>query len=180
MDGKKDNIILIGFMGSGKTAVGLRLSYRLPLPVEDTDKLIERREGRSVSDIFAAEGEAYFRDLETELLKELSEREYSRIYSLGGGTPLRPRNREIARGLGTVVYLRVQPETVYARLKGDTVRPLLQCENPLQRIRELLAGRQEAYEAAAHVILDVDGLSFDEIMDRIEDCAVRGLKEEGK
>ena len=178
MDGKKDNIILIGFMGSGKTSVGLRLSYRLHLPVEDTDKLIERREGRSVSDIFAAEGEAYF--LETELLKELSEREYSRIYSLGGGTPLRPRNREIARGLGTVVYLRVQPETVYARLKGDTVRPLLQCENPLQRIRELLAGRQEAYEAAAHVILDVDGLSFDEIMDRIEDCAVRGLKEEGK
>ena len=174
------NYILIGFMGAGKTTVGKLLAKEKGMDFVDTDERIVSEQNRDIPDIFTEDGDAHFRDLETELLKELSEREYSRIYSLGGGTPLRPRNREIARGLGTVVYLRVQPETVYARLKGDTVRPLLQCENPLQRIRELLAGRQEAYEAAAHVILDVDGLSFDEIMDRIEDCAVRGLKEDGK
>lgn len=174
MDGKRDNIVLIGFMGSGKTSVGLRLSYRLRRPVEDTDKLIEHREGRSISDIFAAEGEAHFRDLETALLQELADRDYPRIYSLGGGTPLRPCNRELVRKLGTVVYLRVRPETVYARLKGDTARPLLQCEDPLERIRNLLEDRREAYESTAHVILDVDELSFEEIMDKIEDCRPQG------
>ena len=71
---KGKNLVLIGFMGSGKTSVGLKLSYRLRIPVEDTDKLIERREGRSISDIFAAEGEAFFRRLETELLRELLEK----------------------------------------------------------------------------------------------------------
>lgn len=169
MNEKKDNIVLIGFMGSGKTSVGIRLSYRLSMPVEDTDKLIERREGRSVSDIFASEGEDYFRNLETELLRELAGRDFSRIYSLGGGTPLRPCNRELLDKLGTVVYLRVSPETVFARLEGDVTRPLLQCENPLERIRELLEDRKDAYEAAANVILDVDRMSFDEILDKIEE-----------
>ncbi len=169
MEEKKNNIVLIGFMGSGKTSVGLRLSYRLRRPVEDTDKLIERREGRTISDIFAAEGEAYFRSLETELLGELAETDWSRIYSVGGGTPVRPCNRELLRRLGTVVYLRVRPETVYERLKGDTARPLLQCSRPLERIRELSESRREAYETAAHFILDVDNLSLREIVDRIEE-----------
>ncbi len=168
MDMKQDNIVLIGFMGSGKTSVGLRLSYRLRRPVEDTDKLIERREGRTVSDIFAAEGEEHFRDLETALLRELGGRRHACIYSVGGGTPVRPCNRELLQALGTVIYLRVCPETVYGRLKGDTTRPLLQCGNPLERIRELLEGRREAYESAAHIILDVDHMTIDEILDRIE------------
>lgn len=161
------NIILIGFMGSGKTSVGVRLSYRLRMPVEDTDKMIERREKRSVSDIFAEEGEAYFREKETGLLRELLDRKGKCIFSVGGGTPVRPENRELLRRLGKVVYLRVRPETVYQRLKEDHTRPLLQCEDPLGRIRELMEGRKEAYESCADMILDTDDLNVDEIMEKI-------------
>lgn len=163
----KRNLVLIGFMGSGKTSVGLRMSYRLRRPVEDTDKLIERREGRSISDIFAQEGEAYFREKETALLRELAEKQQSRIFSVGGGTPMRPENRELLRRLGMVVLLRVRPETVYERLKGDTTRPLLQCGDPLERISSLMESRREAYESCADLILDVDGMETDEIMEKI-------------
>ena len=161
------NLILIGFMGSGKTSVGLKLSYRLRMPVEDTDKLIERREGRSISEIFAEEGEEAFRKKETALLCDLTEKKQRVIYSVGGGTPIRPENREILKRLGTVVYLRIRPETVYERLKGDTTRPLLQCENPLQRIRELMESRKDAYTDCADVIVDVDNLDMECILNKI-------------
>ena len=161
------NIILTGFMGSGKTSVGVRLSYRLRMPVEDTDKMIERREGRSVSEIFAEEGEGYFREKETALLRELLDRKGRCIFSAGGGTPVLPQNQELLKKLGKVVYLRVKPETVYERLKGDYTRPLLRCEDPLGRIRELMESRKEAYESCADLILDVDGLNVDEIIEKI-------------
>ena len=164
---RKKNVILIGFMGSGKTTVGLKLSYRLRMPVEDTDKLIAAREGKQISDIFAEEGEEYFREKETQLLQKISERSYSRIFSVGGGTPVRPENRKLLKKCGTVVYLRIRPETVYDRLKTDTTRPLLQCEDPLLRIRELMSARKQAYEECADVILDVDEMSMDEILDCI-------------
>ena len=154
-------------MGSGKTSVGLKLSYRLRMPVEDTDKLIERREGCSVRDIFQNKGEEYFRQLETELLKELTESKSVKIYSVGGGTPVRPENRELLRKLGMVVYLRLQPETVYERLKDDTARPLLQCEDPLERIKELMQDRKAAYEESADMILDVDVMTLEQIQDSI-------------
>lgn len=163
------NLILTGFMGSGKTSVGVKLSYRLKMPVEDTDKLIERREGRRISDIFAQSGEAYFREKETELLRELAEKQQGpRIYSVGGGTPVTPANRELLKRLGMVVWLRIRPETVYQRLKDDTTRPLLQCENPLERIRELLESRREAYASCADVVVDVDDMEMEEILARIE------------
>lgn len=165
---KQKNIVLTGFMGSGKTSVGLRLSYRLRRPVEDTDKLIERREGRTISEIFAREGEEYFRSLETKLLEELVEKRSHTIFSVGGGTPVRPENRELLKRLGLVVLLRIRPETVYQRLKEDTTRPLLQCEDPQERIRELMESRREAYEACAHLILDVDEMEMDEILTQIE------------
>ena len=164
---KRKNPVLIGFMGSGKTSVGLRLSYRLRRPVEDTDKLIERREGRSISEIFAREGEEYFRGQETALLEELAGSRHNAIFSVGGGTPVRPENRELLKRLGTVVLLRVRPETVYERLKGDTTRPLLQCPDPLGRIRELMEGRRAAYESCADLILDVDDMEMGDIIDSI-------------
>lgn len=164
---ERKNIILTGFMGSGKTSVGVRLSYRLRMPVEDTDKMIERREGCSVSDIFEREGEASFREKETALLRELLDRKGGYIFSVGGGTPVRPRNQELLKQLGKVVYLRVKPETVYQRLKEDSTRPLLQCEDPLRRIRELMVSRKEAYEACADLVLDTDDLSVDEIIETI-------------
>ena len=164
---KRNNIILTGFMGSGKTSVGVRLSYRLRMPVEDTDKMIERRAGRSVSELFEEEGEACFRERETALLRELLDRKGRCIYSVGGGTPVRPRNQELLKQLGKVVYLRVKPETVYQRLKEDDTRPLLQCPDPLGRIRELMESRKEAYEACADLVLDADDLDVDETMEKI-------------
>lgn len=164
---RQKNIILTGFMGSGKTSVGLRLSYRLRMPVEDTDKIIERREGRTVGAIFSEEGEAYFREQETALLQELLNRKRGYIFSVGGGTPVRPENRLLLRQLGRVIYLRTRPETVYERLKGDTGRPLLQCEDPLERIKSLMAERSQVYESCADLTLDTDDVDIDEILDRI-------------
>ncbi len=165
---KNKNIVLIGFMGSGKSTVGIRLSYYMRRSVEDTDKLIEKKQGRKISDIFATDGEEYFRQLETQMLKELKDKLQYHIISVGGGTPVREENRELLRQLGTVVYLRVRPETVYQRLKHDTTRPLLQCENPLERIEQLLNQRKDAYESCADVILDVDDMSMDEILEFID------------
>lgn len=163
----KKNIILIGFMGSGKTTVGLGLSYKLRMPVEDTDKLIEVQEGKSIKEIFAEKGEAYFRTKETKMLTMMQERKYGRIISVGGGTPVNPVNRTILKESGTVIYLRIQPETVYSRLKSDTTRPLLLCDNPLEQIQTLLQERRAAYEECADVIVDVDEKTTDEILQEI-------------
>lgn len=164
---RQENIILIGFMGSGKTTVGLRLSYKMRMPVEDTDKLIERREGRSISEIFEREGEARFRELETGLLRDLGDRKQKCIFSVGGGTPVRRENQVLLKQLGKVVYLRVKPETVYERLKGDVSRPLLQCDNPLTRIRELMEARKDAYESCADLVLDTDDMVVERITEKI-------------
>ncbi len=170
---KKNNVVLIGFMGSGKTTVGIRLSYRLRRVVEDTDKLIEKKMGRSISDIFSVEGEAYFRELETEMLKDLTDYNTEKIISVGGGTPVREVNRSLLQELGTVVYLRIRPETVYNRLKRDTTRPLLQGDNPRERIKTLLTSRKEAYESCADLIIDVDELEVADILDKIEEYVKR-------
>lgn len=167
MEKKRRNVLLIGFMGAGKTTVGLKLSWKLKLPVEDTDKLIERKEGKSISEIFQTDGEEAFRKMETELLREISQRPYQRILSVGGGTPVREENRELLRKCGLVVYLRLRPETVWERVKGDNTRPLLQCEDPLGRIRQLMEARKEAYESCANVIIDVDELTPQECADQV-------------
>ena len=166
-DRKKDNLILIGFMGSGKTSVGVRLSFVMKRAIEDTDKMIEKREGKTISAIFAEEGEAAFREKETALLKELSRTFHHKILSVGGGTPLREENQKLLKQIGTVVYLRIQPQTVYERLKDDNTRPLLQCADPLERITNLLNQRKDIYEAAADIVVDVDGLEMEEVISGI-------------
>lgn len=162
------NVILIGFMGCGKTTVGLKLSYRLQRTVIDTDKEIEREEQRSISDIFASDGEAYFRDRETACLRKLIDSANNRIISVGGGLPLREENRELLHELGQVFYLRAESETIYERVQGDTTRPLLQGDDPLKKIRTLLKEREPYYRAAADVVISVDDKSFSEILDEIE------------
>lgn len=161
------SIILIGFMGSGKTTAGIKLSYKLKRPFLDTDKLIEKREKRSISDIFAAEGEEYFRRAETEVLRELVKSSSCQIISVGGGTPLRAENRELLRRLGTVVYLKVSAETVYKRLKGDATRPLLQGADPMGKIKSLLASRERLYEEAADITIVNDGKEYDRVIQEI-------------
>ncbi|MDE5950209.1 MAG: shikimate kinase, partial [Acetatifactor sp.] len=155
------------FMGSGKSTMGIRLSYRLQYILEDTDKLIETKAGMTISEIFAREGEEAFRQMETQLLQQLVEKKGRRVYSVGGGTPVRAVNRPLLKKLGTVVYLRTRPETVYERLKNDTTRPLLQGEDPLGKIRSLMAERESAYAEAADVILDVDEMTTDQVLESI-------------
>ena len=176
---KQDNYVLIGFMGSGKTSVGVRLSYLLKRTFADTDKMIEDREGKSISEIFATEGEAAFRDKETQLLLELTNGFHGKILSVGGGTPLREENRKLLKQLGTVIYLRIRPETVYKRLQGDTTRPLLQCDNPLERITTLLEQRKDVYEDAADIVVDVDGLDMEEVISTITQSK-KDIKEPNK
>lgn len=162
-----DNIILIGFMGSGKTTMGIRLSYRLRQTFLDTDRLIEKEENRSITDIFAADGEEYFRKKETEMLEQLLKETSGQVISVGGGTPLREKNRELLHKLGKVIYLKVSPETVYERLKGDNTRPLLQGENPMEKIKALLQERNGIYEETADVIICGDGKDCQQILDEM-------------
>ena len=161
------NVVLIGFMGSGKSTMGIRLSYQLRYVLEDTDKMIEAKAGKTISEIFSQEGEEAFRQMETELLEKLVEKRGQRVYSVGGGMPVRAVNRPLLKKLGTVVYLRTRPETIYERLKDDTTRPLLQGEDPLGKIRSLMAEREEAYMETADMVLDVDGMTAEQVVERI-------------
>ena len=162
------NIILEGFMGSGKSTVSELLSEKLELELIDTDEAIEEAEGRKISDIFEQDGEEAFRDMETELMEMVvSDHMRETVISLGGGLPVREKNRELLKKAGKVVYLRTSPETVYDRLKGDDTRPLLKSDDPLTRIKELQDKRGKIYEEAADIIVDTDGKTPAEVADEI-------------
>ena len=118
------SIVLIGFMGAGKTTVGKEL-VKKGFELIDTDAYIEACEKMSISDIIAQKGEYYFRQAETTALKTLLVQDKQFVISCGGGMPLREENRKLLKNLALVVYLRILPETVLARLKGHTTRPLL-------------------------------------------------------
>lgn len=164
-----NNVILIGYMGCGKSTIGVKLSYRLQQPFLDTDKLIESREERTIAEIFDTDGEKCFRRLETECIRGLlSERRWY-VIATGGGLPISEENRAVLKKLGKVIYLRIRPETVYERLKNDTSRPLLRDGDGMERIRQMIQARTPAYEAAADEIIDVDEKSFEEILNEIEE-----------
>ncbi len=162
------NIILEGFMGSGKSTVSELISDKLELELIDTDEAIEEAEGRKISEIFEQDGEEAFRDMETELMEMVvSDHMRETVISLGGGLPVREKNRELLKKAGKVVYLRTSPETVYDRLKGDDTRPLLKSDDPLTRIKELQDERGKIYEEAADIIVDTDGKTPAEVADEI-------------
>lgn len=150
----KNNLILIGFMGSGKTTVGSRLSACLQAPFMDTDAWIEENQRRTVPEIFAAEGEAFFRQLETTCLESLLKGKEEGIIATGGGILVKEENRPLLRQLGRIIYLRVSPEEAEKRLSGDQTRPLLLSGKPSEKIRELLAVREEMYLQAADLVVD--------------------------
>ena len=164
---KGPHLVLIGFMGSGKTSLGRSLSYKLKRAFYDTDKMIEEREGMPISGIFAVKGEKYFRELETKVLRDIREDKIPRIYSLGGGTPVSLQNQPLIKTIGTVVYLRLTPEEVWERLKGDTTRPLLQCDDPLAKIKSLMKLRAPAYERCADIIIDNGSKERDAVIEEI-------------
>lgn len=163
------NVILIGYMGCGKSTIGKRLSYALRKPFLDTDKIIERKENMSISELFEKKGEAYFRDMETACVKELLEENGEYVIAVGGGLVLREENRKLLNELGKVVYLRATPETIYERLKKDDTRPLLKGEDPKGKIQKMMSERAPIYEAAAQIWIDVDNKNFEDIIKEIGD-----------
>ncbi len=147
------NIVFVGLPGSGKTTIGRQLARRLGVPFLDSDHVIEERLGCSIRAYFAREGEEAFRDVEQQVLDELS-LQHQGVLSTGGGAVLREANRRHLHERGHVIYLRSSPEDVFRRLRHDTVRPLLQVEDPLARLRSLYETRDPLYRAAAHFVLD--------------------------
>ncbi len=152
-----NNIILIGFMGSGKSTLGRRLARLTGSSFVDTDEMIEQQQGRAIKDIFAQEGEAYFRDLETKALEELLQRDEDGVIAVGGGLPVRSENRALLKKLGLTVYLNASVDTLEERLSGDKKRPLLQGADVRSRIEGLMAEREALYLEAADKTLKTDG-----------------------
>lgn len=158
------NLVLIGFMGCGKTTVGRKLQQLLGYPFLDTDHLIEDRAGKPITGIFADQGEAAFREMETGALRELAtEPNERRIIATGGGIVVRPENRELLRGLGFVVWLRAPVDTILQRVSRNQERPLLHTGNPRERVMALLAERTPLYQETAHLEVETQGLTCHEV-----------------
>ncbi len=144
---------LVGLPGSGKSTVGRHLARKLNLPFFDSDHAIEQRLGCSIREFFEVEGEERFRDIESEVIDQLTQGPEG-VLSTGGGTVLRALNRERLRQRGLVFYLRTSPEDVFRRLRHDQSRPLLQVADPLLRLRELFEARDPLYTQTAHHVIE--------------------------
>ncbi|WP_316569624.1 shikimate kinase [Neobacillus sp. YIM B06451] len=159
-----ETIILIGFMGSGKTTIGRLLGEKLGQRVIDTDEEIVRQEGKSISEIFAEFGEDRFRELETSVLKALPEHET--IVATGGGAPLKEMNRLVMKEKGIVIFLDTPSEEVLLRLRDDHSRPLLQ-GNKEKEIRERLISRMPIYLETADIRIDTSGKTPEKITEEL-------------
>ena len=166
------NIVLIGFMGSGKSSIARELSHALGYPMVDTDALIVEQAGKPIPEIFEDEGEDAFRDLESAVLRDLEESQPTRrIIATGGGVILRPENSEILRRLGFVVWLVVSTGEIIVRTGKNRDRPLLNTEDQEKTIERLLKDRHELYRCTAHQEIETDDLTFPEITTGIIESA---------
>ena len=167
-----ENLVLIGFMGCGKSHVGRELHQQLGYPWVDTDTEIEQRAGMSIARIFEEQGEPAFRRMESGLLEEMAAApERHRIVSTGGGIIVDPANRRLLRELGFVVWLRAPVEVILERTARNRERPLLQTEDPEARIRALLAERMPLYRQTAHLAIDTAELDLAEVLTGILESA---------
>ena len=160
------NILLIGFMGTGKSTVSTYLKKAFDMDVIEMDQVIAKREQMSISDIFKIKGEEYFRDLETNLLIEMQAKTNT-VISCGGGVPMRERNVAEMKKNGKVVLLTASAETILKRVKNNHDRPLLEGNKNVEFISELMEKRREKYEAAADIVIQTDGKTKKEICDEI-------------
>jgi shikimate kinase len=167
------NIVLTGFMGTGKTAVGRELSRLLNMKLIDVDTEIEKSRQMTINEIFKQFGELRFREIETEMIRKLSERK-DVIISTGGGAVLRQENVDVLREHGIIVCLMATPETILKRTSHSSHRPLLEVEDPFGKIKELLDFRRPFYEKA-DIMIDTDGRTprqiAEEIIDKMKDRA---------
>jgi shikimate kinase len=160
-------IVLMGFMGTGKSEVGRRLARRRGCAFVDTDRLIEQRAGKSIPAIFAEDGEPRFRSLEAEVVAEVAARPGG-VLAVGGGAVLDAENARRLHETGVMVHLTARPETILERIGDVAERPLLAGCNPRAVIDRLFAERRPAYEALADVAVDTSDRSVDEVADEVE------------
>ncbi|MGQ9569228.1 MAG: shikimate kinase [Thermodesulfovibrionales bacterium] len=159
------NIVLTGFMGTGKTIVGKKLSRLLNMELIDVDSEIEKSENMTINEIFKRFGESRFREIETEMIKRLSEKN-NVIISTGGGAVLKKENVDALRKNGVIVCLLATPETILKRTSHTANRPLLKVEDPLKKIKELLDYRKPFYEKA-DIMIDTEGKTPSQIAEEI-------------
>jgi len=166
------NIVLTGFMGTGKTAVGKELARLLDMRLIDVDTEIEVARDMSINEIFEKFGEPVFREIETDMIKKIS-RNKQVIISTGGGAVLKQENMEALRETGIIVCLMALPETILRRTRSTDDRPLLRVENPLEKIRELLDFRKPYYEKA-DIVIPTEGKTplqiAEEIVEKVKGC----------
>lgn len=161
------NIVLIGYRGTGKSAVGRILAERLTWPLISFDEAIVKKAGKSIPEIVQEKGWEYFRDIETEITLEHSRKD-SCIFDTGGGCILRPGNVEALKCNGRLFWLKASVETIASRIRGDDQRPSLTGgKSFIDEIAEVLAQREEKYRAASDEAIDTDGLSAGEVAERI-------------
>lgn len=154
-------------MGAGKTLIGKKLKEILPeLELVDVDEYIENKAKMNISDIFAKYSENFFRDLETEAIKELCDKE-NQIISLGGGAFERKENRKMLNNNGKTIYLRATAQLLFDRIKSETHRPLLQRGFGVEKVQEILSKRAQNYEKAS-IIIDTDGKTPYNIIEEIQ------------
>lgn len=156
------NIVLIGFMGAGKSAVSSYLGKKYGMDRIETDRIIAEREQMTIPEIFEKYGEEYFREKETALLTELQNRKNA-VISCGGGAALREKNVTEMKKNGRVVLLTATPETIYERVKNSSNRPLLSGRKSVEGIGELMETRRKKYEAAADIIIQTDNKKISEV-----------------
>jgi shikimate kinase len=159
-------IIFVGLPGSGKTTIGRQMGRRLGLPFLDSDSVIEQRLGCTIREFFEREGEERFRDIEQNVLDDLSKYHHG-VLSTGGGSVLRPLNRQNLHARGKVVYLRSTPEEVFRRLKHDMQRPLLQVNDPQEKLRALFNVRDPLYRETAHFVFETGRPSINRLLNTI-------------
>lgn len=156
------HIFLIGFMGCGKSTNAACLAGMTGAGRMEMDQEIVKEQGMEIAEIFAVHGESYFRELETELLKRLQDRE-PMVVSCGGGAVLREENVALMKKMGKIVLLTAEPETIYERVKDSTERPMLNGNMNLEYIRDLMEKRRLRYEKAADFSVATDGKDAEEI-----------------
>lgn len=159
------NIVLIGFMGTGKSSVGKVLAEKLGVKFVDVDEVIEKTTGMKISEIFSKFGESRFRDIETEIIKLITKKK-GQVIATGGGVVLRDENMKQLKESGVIFCLKASENVIFERVKGTQNRPLLQVENPKQTIRELLQKRMPLYEKA-NFCINTEGLTPEEVADKI-------------
>lgn len=165
---RQKNIILIGFMGCGKSTIGKKLANALSYQFMDTDAVIEEIHGKTISRMFEEDGEEAFRTAETELLKKLASEAEGTVIATGGGMPMREENVAYMHEIGTVIFLDAKIETILERLKNDTGRPLADGDDREKRLRPLYETRYPVYRKAADICLDTEEKSFYGMIEEIK------------